>query len=510
MAATPAKRSARIGASTIYSQFIHLLHSSDSDDQGEDSFAGEEEGRDRHGDWSSAGEKKRRRGVKRRKIGGEEGNRRRKRSMVSISSMKMKNPSPPLSQTDANVEFSCLISSTDSSMVDTFRQEKNSEIKTGHRWKGAENEDEVSDCSSCRQNKYCIGCIQRWVTNNIVWKACHSCRGICSCKVPDRIRRSSKASFRDLHKLHKIESNFRVLQLLLPYLKQLNHEQDAEKMIESNIQGLPSSELRIENSACQNDERAYCNHCKTSITDLYRTCPTCEFDLCITCCKEIRENNLSACTEEVLPLRNRGTDYMHGGYPLEDTISQNENGDELSGYCENFAKWKTDRDGAIPCPPKEVGGCGVSPLKLKCMLPQGWTSELETKSEALLRMFGFLEESINTVNKSCSCSYAKKSSRKASCREDSDDNYLYCPHSSFIDLIELKHFQRHWTRGEPVIVRGVLNNKLDVSWEPKSMWSHLCQSKIGPKSFQLETIDCLACCKDTWKDECMTISGQKC
>ncbi|KAH0457969.1 hypothetical protein IEQ34_013284 [Dendrobium chrysotoxum] len=320
-----------------------------------------------------------------------------------------------------------------------------------------------------------------------------SCSETCNFEVCKRQKMESRIPCTD-DKLHKVESSYHVLSFLLPSLKQLNQEQDAEKKKESNIQGLKLSELRIEKSACEKDERAFCDYCKTSIVDLHRSCPSCEFELCITCCKEIRENNLS-CTEEVLPLTNRGYDYMHGGNPTESYVANHENQDNLMHCFNEVAKWKADQNGEIYCPPKEVGGCGKAVLKLKRMLPEDWISELEAKAENLVGRFGFLQDSITTEHASCSCSSTDKNSRKAASREDSTDNILYCPHSSYIDKIEFKHFQKHWANGEPVVVRGVLDENSQLSWEPKAMWQNICKTKISSESIQLQTIDCLAFCK---------------
>lgn len=43
--------------------------------------------------------------------------------------------------------------------------------------------------------------------------------------------------------------------------------------------------------------------------------------------------------------------------------------------------------------------------------------------------------------------------QKAASRKDANDsNYLYCPSTNDIQEGDLEHFQRHWARGEPVIV----------------------------------------------------------
>ncbi|XP_020582575.1 lysine-specific demethylase JMJ25-like isoform X2 [Phalaenopsis equestris] len=395
---------------------------------------------------------------------------------------------------DGNVESPCSTSSSVSSVGNLHRCEKNSAKTICIKRRTIGKEDMVSNGSSYLKNQDKTGSRCRKMADEMSLKALPSCDETYVCGVCKRPHKASMTPSRDFDRLHKVENNVRVLNLLLPSLKQLNQEQDIEKKIESNIQGLPLSELRIQKSTCEKDERVYCNYCKTSIVDLHRSCPSCEFDLCITCCKEIRENNLS-CTEELLPPVNRGTEYLHGGNSAQMFAAEHENGDMSMHYRNEFAKWKADQNGKICCPPKEIGGCGSAVLKLKCMLAEDWISKLEDKAETLIVSFGFLQDSITTRNASCSCSNTSKSSRKAASRKDSADNFLYCPNSSCIDLIELKHFQKHWAKSEPVIVRGVLDEKSHLSWEPKAMWKNLCRSKISSESFQLQTIDCLALCK---------------
>jgi len=57
--------------------------------------------------------------------------------------------------------------------------------------------------------------------------------------------------------------------------------------------------------------------------------------------------------------------------------------------------------------------------------------------------------------------------RRAANMQDSGDNYLYCP---TVKGETLEHFQKHWRRGEPVIVGNVFDNTTGLSWEPMVMW----------------------------------------
>ncbi|KAJ0024801.1 hypothetical protein Pint_07069 [Pistacia integerrima] len=59
---------------------------------------------------------------------------------------------------------------------------------------------------------------------------------------------------------------------------------------------------------------------------------------------------------------------------------------------------------------------------------------------------------------------------KAAHRDNSQDNYLYCPTATQVGNNEIEHFQMHWMRGEPVIVTNVLEKTSSLSWDPMVMW----------------------------------------
>ncbi|KAK1583827.1 hypothetical protein Q3G72_027300 [Acer saccharum] len=87
--------------------------------------------------------------------------------------------------------------------------------------------------------------------------------------------------------------------------------------------------------------------------------------------------------------------------------------------------------------------------------------------------------------------------RKAASREDSIDNYLYNPIAKEIQHGDLKHFQRHWASGEPIIVSNVLENACGLSWEPKVMWRAFRQiTKLNhDRHLNVTVVDCLDCCE---------------
>ena len=91
-------------------------------------------------------------------------------------------------------------------------------------------------------------------------------------------------------------------------------------------------------------------------------------------------------------------------------------------------EWRPNKDGSISCPPKSIGGCGGKGiLKLNQVLPDGWLSNKISKAEDLYELYnldGMSEDPIHW----CSCynlardNTATKKIRKATSRENSDDN----------------------------------------------------------------------------------------
>ncbi|XP_062194310.1 lysine-specific demethylase JMJ26-like isoform X2 [Phragmites australis] len=284
-----------------------------------------------------------------------------------------------------------------------------------------------------------------------------------------------------------------LLHYLLPCLTQLNKDQVEEREVEANSRGLELSEVSVEQAVSWNDERVFCDNCRTSIFDLHRSCPNCSYELCIVCCKELREHCLVGnCQEGLVSYPKRGSDYMHGDEPLHKLIDNKETG--LSSYQSKAIKWDADPDGTIHCPPSELGGCGNQVLKLRQILPKDWLSKLEID---VLQMSKQLEISdiISTDTCECSCSTNHESSRKAATRENSTDNYIYCPISDSGKPDDLRHFQRHWVKGEPVIVQGVLKKMSHLSWEPPNMWSEVHGANTSPEMENVKVIDCLSCCE---------------
>ncbi|KAI3882606.1 hypothetical protein MKW92_035785 [Papaver armeniacum] len=378
---------------------------------------------------------------------------------------------------------------------------------------------EVVCCKNCKAKRYCLACIRRWYprhTAEAIAESCPFCRGSCNCKPCLRLCKVSKdlkSQGMKMEAEEKLTYCKYLLQALLPVLNQIHEEQAMEKELEAKIQGISLSELEMEQTICYPDERFYCNNCKTSIVDLYRSCSNCSYDLCLSCCREIRDGSLQRSEEVIMKFTDRGKLYLHGGAPLpvlEDVPGSSRvkcGSEAIAVNAQNHVKlkpkWKAGSNGSIPCSSEEVDACGSGHLELKCILPENWVSELKRKAEEIALKYE-LWDVLATRKQRCSCFNSvgnidldKNNLRRSAYREDSDDNYLYCPIAREIQHGDMQHFQKHWVKGEPVIVRNVVDFTTGLSWEPMVMWRALRKvnnSKSSPY-LALKAIDCLDWCE---------------
>ncbi|KAE9609540.1 putative transcription factor C2H2 family [Lupinus albus] len=347
-------------------------------------------------------------------------------------------------------------------------------------------------CTKCPK-MYCMRCINQWypdMTIEEIAESCPFCHKICNCNGCLRLRGLIKTSNRDITDYEKVQHLKYMVKLLLPFVKQICHEQSQEEEIEAKIQGKLRCEVEIRQSLCGDNERAYCDHCATSIIDLHRSCPKCSYELCLSCCQEIRNGIITPRTEMKFQYVNRGYDYMHGGDPLPVSCDLGTS----EGPIELSTKWTAKRNGSVTCAPEEEGGCGSSALELKRILPHGWISKLEAKAHKMLKSW----ETEHTALWQKEAELGYNSMRCAASREGTNDNNIYCPESKDILKDGLLLFQKHWTNGKPVIVRDVLNQGTGLSWEPMVMWRVLCEnavSEISSKMSEVKAIDCLAGCE---------------
>lgn len=237
------------------------------------------------------------------------------------------------------------------------------------------------------------------------------------------------------------------------------------------------------------------DNCRTSIFDLHRSCSNCSSDLCLICCQEIRDGNLQGGGEAVVvQYISQGLDYMHGE---KEEIVEKSAEVQPKDHVRTGSEWKANEDGSISC------HCGNGILVLKCIFPENEISDLVDKAEKIAKTCELLDVGTTSL-RGCPCfdsngnvDLSNPNLLKAASREDSYDNYLYCPWAKDIQHDDLKHFQHHWMKAEPVLVRNVLETASGLSWEPMVMWRAFRQIKKLKHETHLDVqaIDCLDGCQ---------------
>ncbi|XP_010466797.1 PREDICTED: lysine-specific demethylase JMJ25-like [Camelina sativa] len=357
-----------------------------------------------------------------------------------------------------------------------------------HHCKNVASEIHIIFCSKCSK-KYCNRCIKRHYperTDEEIRAACPFCMKYCNCKPCLRVplvvkppsERDAEVKFKQLQYL---------LVKLLPVLKDIYAEQNRELEIETTVKGISVTESDITRCKLYPSDRIFCDLCRTSIANFHRSCPNpdCSCDVCLSCCKELRERFHD-------PERDGKKIAQGTGYEWGTQAGQGK--DSKSYVSLNFSNWKHNSDSSIPCPPREYGGCGASTLELTRLCKTDRVKKLITVAEEVTLQFRPPDVSISHECSSCTIT-ADSIRRQAASRKNALDNFLYSPNA--VDLAEedIAHFQSHWMRGEPVIVRNVLEKTSGLSWEPMVMW-RACRdmnSKVDCKeeTKRVKALDCL-------------------
>uniref|UniRef100_A0A7N0TFA8 RING-type domain-containing protein n=1 Tax=Kalanchoe fedtschenkoi TaxID=63787 RepID=A0A7N0TFA8_KALFE len=381
------------------------------------------------------------------------------------------------------------------------------------------NKRSVVVCLNCKKKRYCFICLAKWYPGKRredIELACPFCSGNCNCRkcLKDNLVMSTMQLEADGN--IKLQKLLYLLHKTLPLLKHIQEEQRSELMVEAGIRGVNLSEEDIMKAVLENDDRVYCNNCSTSIVNFHRSCPhpDCSYDICLTCCRELRRGSrrssiVDESSYQLIVDRQHDQVITSNGHINEEAkscgwesraMSSNEHPGTM-GF--DFPELRPTKEGQIPCPPVSRGGCGTQFLELRRTFSSDWVRKLIKEAEELTT--NYCQKDFN-FSERCSCCVFNDSTgnigrncevRQASSRVNGHDNYLYCPDASTVGSVELDHFQTHWMRGEPAVVRNSLENASGLSWEPMVMWRAFrgAEKILKEEAQHVKAIDCWDWCQ---------------
>ncbi|KAJ3683736.1 hypothetical protein LUZ60_013963 [Juncus effusus] len=301
----------------------------------------------------------------------------------------------------------------------------------------------VSWCASCEKRGYCTNCISKWydeIPINQIRKVCPACRGICNCQVCLQGDNLIKAKVHEMNGMEKLKYLHRLLVFVLPVVKQIYSDQCFEIGVEARAHG---SKVEIPRAKINPDQQMLCDFCETPIFDYHRHCLNCSYDLCLSCCTEIRQSSKN----------------------------EKQNNDNSSV---KFSDWKAGTVGTVPCRPHASGGCGASELVLRRLLKINWISKLVKNTEEMVN----------------GCKVPKLLDASSS----EQDNYkgLYCPLLEELRRDGISRFSENWELGIPVLVKRAFEIPLSESWDPVVILRGVEESVDGEmdESVIVKAVDC--------------------
>lgn len=224
---------------------------------------------------------------------------------------------------------------------------------------------------------------------------------------------------------------------------------------------------------------SFSNFCRIPIIDYHRHCPNCYYDLCLNCCQDLREASTSG---------NGGLDNVNGLVGQDEKPLFERQYRQRLKFSDKILYWKADCDGNIPCPPREYGGCGYFQLSLNRIFKMNWVAKLVKNVEEMVggcrvHDFGTLPEAESDDPSLLHCAD----------RDNSSDNFLYCPTSSEIKLNGITDFRKHWASGKPIIVRQVFDNSSIASWDPEVIWRGIQGKNEERMKFENQLVKAINC-----------------
>lgn len=354
-------------------------------------------------------------------------------------------------------------------------------------------------CTSCHQQFFCEDCIKaRYFDKQEIRTACPVCLGTCSCRAC-LTNQSNDGEEKDCYNddtnlLHYL------IHVLLPVIKKVNLDQIIELDIESRIKGKRLYELHIPQIKSGYRELPSCNNCKASVVDFHRSCARCSYNMCLSCCWEFRQGQSSGGIDvnKTTCLNGRRDDSSD-----DELLLKRRSNTLRQSSCKNSVgapiiqrNLSVLEDVNIPCPDHSFGGCGENHLDLRSVFPFGWMNELQTSVEEIIDSHVLPE----TPDYGPHCSLCRKIDHRVNrirllqetaTRNDSSDNFLYYPTVQDLRIENLEHFQKHWGKGHPVILRNLIKSTSKLSWDPFIMFYNFLGLKNS--NHQHDTIKSKTC-----------------
>lgn len=336
--------------------------------------------------------------------------------------------------------------------------------------------DTVIWCLKCNRRGYCDICISTWYSDMLleeIRKVCPACRGSCSCKVCLRGDNLIKARIREIPAKDKLQYLYCLLAAVCPVVNHIHRGHCRELEMEKRFRG---NNMDIARTKLKSDEQMCCNFCRAPITDYHRHCLNCSYDLCLSCCKDIREATT----------RNQ----TFGEDDDKETVSEQvELSDAQLTLLTRNSDWRANSDGSIPCPPKEYGGCSSSILTLKRIFKMNWVASILKDAEEMVSGCGVSDAGMKEKAGS------DRRLLQAAHREDGNDNYLYHPFSQDLRSEGIGNFRVHWSQGHPVIVKKVCDTVSMTIWDPMIVWGGVrdaAEEKPKDGNRTVKAMDCFS------------------
>ncbi|GJZ75147.1 lysine-specific demethylase JMJ25-like protein [Tanacetum coccineum] len=128
----------------------------------------------------------------------------------------------------------------------------------------------------------------------------------------------------------------------------------------------------------------------------------------------------------------------------------------------NYKSWSFFPNGDIRCPPKSLGGCGQDFLQLKSLYPFGYTKDLESSAKEIVHKYNFNKPF--TVDSLSSIQCGTYDEAGSAIVGNLIKNKGCFPITKEFIGKNLKDHLKHWGKGQPLVIGGVLQDHQNLNW----------------------------------------------